>query len=380
MEAGGRDAVSRFALRETLRARPAYQPPNMELAQRYRSAAWLVLSLAVLVVGGLILRPFVPALVWALVLSILTQPIYERFRRRLGDSLGAGLTVLAAVLFVGLPLVVVGSFLYLQILDALQAIGSQSTATRNSLQVVLDGVTKALAPVLRAVGQEGFSLTDWVASNRQMLIEAVRQPLGQAAVGVGKGVFTGVVALLTMFFLLRDGGRLREPAVELSPLSPEQTESLFLRIGQTVRAVFVGIVLVAVAQGLAAGVGYFVAGVPNPIVWTLVTMVLCAIPLLGSPLVYVPLGITLITQGRPLAGVLLMAYGFLIVSNIDNLLRPFVIGAQTNLHPMAVFFSLLGGVFLLGPVGLMAGPMVLTVALCLADALREARREATAAG
>ncbi|MFN3684034.1 MAG: AI-2E family transporter [Fimbriimonadaceae bacterium] len=351
----------------------------MELAQRYSYAALLVLSLALLVVGGLILRPFVPALVWALVLAILTQPIYERCRRRLGDSFGAGVTVLATVLFVGLPLTVVGTFLYLQILDALQAIGSQSTSTRNSFQVVLDGVTKALAPLLRALGQEDFSLTDWVASNRQMLMEAVRQPLGQAAVGAGKGVFTAVVALLTLFFLLRDGGRLREPAVELSPLTPAQTESLFQRIGQTVRAVFVGIVLVAIVQGLAAGVGYFVAGVPNPVVWTLVTIVLCAIPLLGSPLVYVPLGVTLITQGRPLAGVLLMAYGFAVVSNIDNVLRPFIIGAQTNLHPMAVFFSLLGGVFLLGPVGLMAGPMVLTVALCLADALREARREATAA-
>ncbi|MEJ5170701.1 MAG: AI-2E family transporter [Fimbriimonadales bacterium] len=352
----------------------------MELAQRYRHAAWLVVSLAVLVVGGLILRPFVPALVWALVLAILTQPIYDRFRRRLGDSLGAGVAVLAAVLFVGLPLTLVGTFLYLQILDALHAIGNQSTATRNSFQVVLDGITKAIAPILRAIGQEEFSLTDWVAANRQMLMEAVRQPLGQAAVGVGKAVFTAVVALLTMFFLLRDGGRMREPAIELSPLRRDQTEALFVRIGQTVRAVFVGIILVAIAQGLVAGVGYFIAGVPNPVVWTLVTILLCAIPLLGSPLVYVPLGVTLITQGRPLAGVLLMAYGFLIVSNIDNVLRPFVIGAQTNLHPMAVFFSLLGGVFLLGPVGLMAGPMVLTVALCLADALREARREeATAA-
>ncbi|MCX7801317.1 MAG: AI-2E family transporter [Fimbriimonadales bacterium] len=352
----------------------------MELAQRYRHAAWLILGLAVLAVGALIVRPFVPALVWALVLSILTQPIYDRVRRRVGDSLGAVVSVLAAVLFVGLPMSVVGAFLYVQILEALQAIGNQSTATRNSFQVVLDGITKAVAPVLRAVGQDGFSLTDWVARNREMLMEAVRQPLGQAAVGMGKAVFTAVVALLTMFFMLRDGHQLREPAIDLSPLTREQTEALFARIGQTVRAVFVGIILVAVAQGLAAGAGYFVAGVPNPLVWTLVTILLCAIPLLGSPLVYVPLGVTLITQGRPIAGVALMAYGFVVVSNIDNLLRPFVIGAQTNLHPMAVFFSLLGGVFLLGPVGLMAGPLVLTIALCMAEALREARREALSAG
>jgi predicted PurR-regulated permease PerM len=101
------------------------------------------------------------------------------------------------------------------------------------------------------------------------------------------------------------------------------------------------------------------------------TIVLCVVPLLGAPIIYIPLGLTLIMQGHYAAGVIMLLFCFGVVSQIDNLLRPWLIGAQTSLHPMSIFFSLLGGVLLFGPIGIMAGPIILTLALAMVEVLRE---------
>jgi predicted PurR-regulated permease PerM len=160
----------------------------------------------------------------------------------------------------------------------------------------------------------------------------------------------------------------------LVPLPRDRAEEILVKMSQTIHAVFVGVVMVAVVQGTIAGLAYWALGVPSPLVWFVATTVLCAIPLLGAPLIYIPLSLLLMARGDVWQGVVLLAIGFGLVSQIDNILKPWVIGARTNLHPMAIFFSLLGGVFALGPVGIMAGPVLLTLLLALQDIVRERNR------
>jgi predicted PurR-regulated permease PerM len=117
-----------------------------------------------------------------------------------------------------------------------------------------------------------------------------------------------------------------------------------------------------------------------PHIWALVTFVFCTVPLLGAPIIYVPLALRLMAEGKLPQAIALLAVGFLVVSQVDNILRPFFIGARAKLHEMAVFFSLLGGVLALGPVGIVAGPVVLTLLLGLVDVLRTQRRLAEASG
>ncbi|HMS57129.1 MAG TPA: AI-2E family transporter, partial [Fimbriimonadaceae bacterium] len=134
-------------------------------------------------------------------------------------------------------------------------------------------------------------------------------------------------------------------------------------------AALVGIVLVSIIQGTLAGIIYAIAGVPNSLMWGVATIIACMIPMVGGPIVYAPIGLLLLTQGKTWQGLLVLGVGFGLISQIDNLLRPFFIGAKTNLHPMAIFFSLLGGVLVWGPLGLFLGPMLLTVVLCVFELL-----------
>jgi predicted PurR-regulated permease PerM len=347
-------------------------PQSDEFARKYRSGAFHLLLVLALVLAGFILVPFIPAILWATVLSILMYPVYKWSVARMAPNLAAALTTFATLIIVAVPLSLIGLILTLQINESLDDLRSSTPAGQTfSIDFLAKEADTRLAPAFERLGSKDFSVAKYLNENRDEIVAGIRAPLARVVVTTGFTIFTLVIALLTMFFMVRDARRLLEPALDLLPVERARGVQLLQKAADTVRAVFVGVVLVAVLQGIVAGIGYAVTGVPNPVVWMFATMVLCTIPLLGSPFVYVPWGLILIASGRTWHGVGLLALGFLVVSNIDNLLRPFVIGAQVKLHPMSIFFSLLGGVLFFGPVGLMAGPMLLTVILFMLDVLRE---------
>lgn len=341
----------------------------------YQSKAFWALVVIALVIASLMVVPFIPAILWSTVLTILIYPLYSRWRKKMPASVAAGLATVATILIIGVPLAAVGLGLFVQVNGFVRDfVSAAPTGQAVDADYVIHEIEKSIGPTLRNLSPN-FNLVEWFEENRDSIMQSVRAPLGKAAYSIGYTAFTLVIAFLTMFFMLRDGHRLERPALELLPLPEQRSKEIFARIAATVRAVFVGVVMVAAIQGTVAGITYYFCGVPNAVVWGVATIVLCTIPLLGSPIVYVPLALMLMAQGNTVNGVILLAVGFIIVSNIDNVLRPFIIGQQVELHPMAVFFSLLGGVLLFGPVGIMAGPMLLTILLALQDVVREMRRQ-----
>lgn len=344
-----------------------------QFSERYRKATFAILVGLVLLAAAYILLPFVPAIMWAIVLAVLMTPFHRRFCINKNPNIGALITTVAAIFFIVLPLALVTTIMvsevshYARNLEQTAPVGGDPY----SPEAFFAEADKIVKPIAERLGNPDFSVKGWLDENKNQLSKTG----GNFAIGVltgfGKGIFTLVVAFLTMFFLLRDGHKLKEPAIELIPLPRDRSEAVLQKMAQTIQAVFVGVVMVAVIQGLLAGVAYWYLGIPSAVVWCFVTMILCAIPLVGAPVVYVPLSIILMAQGNWGGGIGLAAWGFIVISNVDNFLRPFIIGSRVQLHPMAIFFSLLGGVFALGPVGLMAGPVLLTVVLALQDVIRE---------
>lgn len=338
----------------------------------------LALGLLVLVfagVGAAITLPFLPAILWATVLSVLTFPLYARWRDRLARSprfkaefaasAASLLVTLLTLVIIMIPFVMIGGGLFLQFSGVVKDLQG------HSLQEILKQVDGGIRPIAEQLGVKDFSLAAYVQENREEIVQQGRQPLTRFASQAGVTVLTLVIALLTQFFMLRDSHRLQVPVAELLGLGRERTYAIFHRVGETVRAVFVGTVLVAMIQGAVIGVAYAFAGVPNALLLGVVSAVLCVIPLLGAPVVYIPVGLLLLAQGNTKGAAIVLGVGFLLVSQIDNILKPFFIGGRVNLHPMAIFFSILGGVLLVGPIGVMAGPMALTVILELQEVVRE---------
>jgi predicted PurR-regulated permease PerM len=123
-------------------------------------------------------------------------------------------------------------------------------------------------------------------------------------------------------------------------------------------------------QGTLGGVAFWVLGLPSPLLWGVVMTLLCIIPLAGAPIVWVPSAIILAIQGEYFKAIGLALWGWLVVGTVDNITRPFIIGGRTSLHPLAVFFAILGGLFAVGGVGVFLGPVLLSVTLALLDILR----------
>jgi predicted PurR-regulated permease PerM len=233
------------------------------------------------------------------------------------------------------------------------------------------------------LGINDFTLSDYIEKNKSQIVSDIYVPIRDGAKRLVMMIVTLVIAFLTTFFMLRDSHRLLDPVTELMPLPRDSTIAIINKMGATIRAVFYSVVAVAIVQGVLCLIAYAILRVPNPLAWWAITTLFAMIPLVGAPVAYVPAALLLFVTGHPIEAVILLVWGFGIVSNLDNFLRPMFIKFGTNLHMMAIFFALLGGVFTLGPIGLMVGPMLLTLILGMLDVLRERRRIAeseTAAG
>ncbi len=335
--------------------------------------------------GVLVVLPFVPAILWAIVLSVLMWPIHQKVHRMIAGTrlpagvklnLGPMVTVIATLLIICVPFILVGIGLFVQLSGVSSDLGATTAGAAPkaggfSLDAILQQVDTAAKPFFVQIGQKDFSILTYVNENRESLVAGIRAPAAKFAQSAGFTILTMVIALLTQFFMIRDGHRLLEPALDLIPLPRDKAEDMLLKVRDTIRAVFIGVVLVALVQSGVIGITYAALGIPNALLLSVASFLLCCLPLLGAPVLYIPVGLGMLLAGKTTEALWILGIGFLVVSQIDNLLRPFVIGARVNLHPMAIFFSLLGGVLAIGPIGLMAGPMLLTVLLAVVDVMRE---------
>ncbi len=341
---------------------------------------WLIAAGA-LFLGALVVAPFLPAILWASVLAVLTHPLYVRLKnsklctgRNWGDAFSAVCVTLGTLLLLILPILAFGTVAALELSKVLRSdvvLSHQKDGTFTLLGMSSE-LDKMVGPVLSQVPVQAvkeFRLSEFIEENGTQLAEAIQGPAVLGLKRFGVAAFSAIVALLTLFFMLKDGHKLLEPALKIIPLPRDESMKILVRLRETVWSVFMGVVFVALIQAALGGIAYSVLGVPSPVIWAMATFICAMIPLVGPPVVFVPLSLVLFFQGKTGQAIGLIFFGALVLSQVDNILRPLFIGARSSLHPMAVFFSLLGGAFLMGPIGLMAGPIILTLCIIVAEVI-----------
>lgn len=322
-----------------------------------------VTLVATLILCGIMVFPFVRALLWALVFTILTRPIHLWYRHRLRSlptnirsNGAAALTVITTAFIFAIPGIILTLVLISQIDTWIQ---------KDSLGTFTDSLNNALQSL--GSGQ----LAAFLAENREELNRSLRSIIMRSGSSVANGSIQMIFALLTQFFLLRDSASFRAAFINFAPLSDQMCKLFLGRIAETTRAVFAGTVIVGLTQGGITYALLVATGVPYSALLGAFATLCAIVPLVGAPIVYIPVGIWLISEGRINAALWVLLGGFLVVSQVDNILKPLLIGNRTGLHPIAVFFAILGGLGLFGPVGVMAGPMLLTAILVLLRAWQD---------
>jgi len=320
--------------------------------------------LGLLAYGGyLVLSPFLVPMVWGAILVYLTWPLHRRLSRLLRgrDSLSALLLTLLLLSVVVLPVIGIASLLIDELSIAYQAITTRLTAEPENL---LTQVGR-----LPWVGPDLQEFIATVAGDPQQLkaevghwVQQFSGALTGLAGGVGRNLVGLGLALLTVFFFYRDGERLMEQLRRfLWRLLGDRAENYLTSVGATVTAVIYGLLLTALVQGILASVGYWFVGLEAPLLLGVVTMIFALIPF-GTPLVWGSLGIWLLITDRIWPGIGLLVWGTLVISSMDNVIRPLVISSATHIHFLLVLFGVLGGAVAFGFVGLIVGPVILAIA------------------
>lgn len=319
-----------------------------------------------LILGFLVLRLFIVPMVWAAILAYVTWPIYMRLRRMMRGNAtisALAMTLVLTACFV-LPVLWVVGLVRGEVASTYEAVAAYLSQGPHPLPDMITHI-----PFFGSWVQEFFNQFSGDASKVQANIShLVEQRAGNVLNligGIGQNAAKFGLSLITVFFLYRDGETiLSQIRRVLHEILGDRFDAYLNAAGGTTKGVVWGLLATSLAQGALAGLGYWWAGVEAPLLLSAITALVSLIPF-GTPFVWGSVGIWLIASGNTLEGVGLLVWGTLVVSWVDNVIRPWVISGATSTHFLLVLFGVLGGLAQFGLVGLFIGPVILAVLMAV---------------
>jgi predicted PurR-regulated permease PerM len=328
----------------------------------------------------LIFKPFIGAMTWAAFLAFLLFPLNVRWRRYLrGKGAAAGVLTVLAPIVILLPLSALSIEFVTQISGLLQKL--QRAAAQWDIRTLSD--LKQFPWIARAndwlqshAGVSATQLQSWLVSGTQQVLQRAAGFSGSFFLGALDSLFGFAIMLFLLYFFLRDGDVMMTRARRLIPLDEARKDRLFDRLSNVTRAIVIGTSITALAQGLFIGIGFAIAGLPSPVVFGVLAALLSMLPIGGAAFVWAPAVIWLFVDGRWGFAIFMLAWG-LMLGGLDNVLRPMLISGRAKISALAVFVGVLGGIPAFGAIGVIAGPVVLSLVLVLIEFAEETRTGST---
>lgn len=327
-----------------------------------------IVALSMLAIGCvLVLRPFASSLMWAVILTFSTWPVYARLEEQLGgrSSLAALImTLLLATAFI-LPMILVGTSVAEDVRSMFDFIRRRASAGLPPAPIWLAGVP--------LIGGEIERTWNEIAANTGVLVDlvapymtALRDFLLASSATLGRGLLELSLSVAASFFFYRDG---RYAAERLRTLvhrvAGDRAHHLLQVAGDTITSVVYGLIGTAIVQGALAALGFWLVGIDKPLLLGILTSMLALLPPLGPPLIWVPVAGWLLYSGAHGWGIFMVIWGFFVISGVDNFLKPYLISRGSNLGILLIFLGVIGGILAFGFLGIFLGPTLLAVGYAL---------------
>jgi predicted PurR-regulated permease PerM len=329
--------------------------------------------LLVVVLGYIVWRIVTPLwqpLLWAMLLGGLLAPLNLRLTQRLGGrvQLASSITTLLTVVLFMVPVAITAGAVGAQAAQLLRRLEGRVPGPGNATDFDL-GKIPWLADTLAWIESNTdvtiLQLQEWLAEGLQRLLQLVMSSGGTFVMGALGTTVSFVMMLFVLFFVLRDGPAMAQQVVSLLPIEGQRRTLLQRHLTDMTRAVFLGLGLTAVAQGVLLGVGFWIAGLPSPLVFGVLGVILALVPMVGPALLWIPGAIWLAARGESGYAIFLTLWGSIVVGLVDNLLRPLLISGRAEVPTLAVFVGVIGGLAAFGFIGLFLGPIVLGLLIAL---------------
>lgn len=321
-------------------------------------ALLIILGIAILY----LFRPFFYPIFWAGILAVFFHPVYNWLLKYLRwNFLCAIISLFIIVALIILPLVAISTIIINQSLSLYQAVSNGSLLVQvKNLAGWLDN--SSISPYLGVVRDywneniQNFTKTIsiFLLNNLQNITQNSLQFLGMF-----------LLMLYTLYYFLKDGPRILKRAMHLSPLGDKYETLLYRRFTSTVRATLKGMFIVGGIQAIIGGITFWLTGIQGALIWAILMLVATLVPAFGCSAVWLPAGIVMIVMGNVWPGIIILLVGFFVISTIDNVLRPIIVGKDIQMHPLLVLFSTLGGILIFGISGVIIGPVIASLFLAV---------------
>lgn len=318
------------------------------------------LILVLLVIAVIMLHPIILSIITAVLAAYMFHPAYSVLYKKLKrENLSAFIITLIAILIIIIPLIIALPMLVRQVFSIYTTVQGSS---------ISDVLTKGLSTVFD--NSLSTQLATLFNNFITKIVNSFVEKFATVAVNLPSTLLNVVIIVFTFFFVIKDAEKLEAYVSSLLPLSKETQKDFTQRSKEVTKAVVYGHVVIGVVQGLLTGLGLWIFGVDNVLTLTLVAMLLSVLPILGAWLVWLPAAIFLIMSGSTATGVGLLIYGVLIVSWIDNILRPIFISRRTDVNSALILIGMIGGFLTIGILGLVIGPLIIVYLLLVLEMYR----------
>jgi len=341
--------------------------------------AFLWLTVAVSLAFAWILLPFYGAVLWGTVTAILFVPLFRRLLKSMGQrrNLAAFSTVMIIIAIVILPMTLIGALLTQEASDLYGRVQSGELDLVQKFQQILEALPAWATNLLDRFGLASLSGVQKQLSTGLM---KASQYIATQALNIGQSTFEFIANLFVMlyllFFLLRDEDALSKRIRDAIPLRAELRRDLLLKFTTVIRATVKGDMLVALLQGTLGGLIFWFLGIGAPLLWGVVMAFFSLLPAIGAGLIWIPVAVYLLATGAIWQGVVLIAFGALVVGLVDNFLRPILVGKDTKMPDYVVLISTLGGIATFGLNGFVIGPVIAAMFIAAWDIFSASRQSA----
>ena len=329
--------------------------------KNFKDAVVVILIVGVFILAAMVLKPIIFSIIWGALLSYIFYPVYKWTLKKLkNENLSAFLICFLLFLIILIPTILIVNYLASQAINFYLSLQTLDLASIIKQTLRLDTFS---SPILT-------TLADSLNSFVPKILAYFITKFGNIVLNMPVIMLQIFVVIFIFFFGLRDGEKAIKYAGSLFPFKKEVGEKFVMQFKRVTNSVLIGQVVVGVIQGVIAGIGYFVFGVPYALLLTIITIFVAIIPFIGAWLGWVPVVIYLFSIGRVEAGIGLLMYGLIIVSLIDNVLRTIIVSKRTKISSAIIIIGMIGGLFVFGILGLILGPLILSYVILITELYR----------
>jgi predicted PurR-regulated permease PerM len=322
-----------------------------------------------------IISPFLVPIAWAIVFSVVFYPIYAFISKYIKvKSIASSITVVIILVTIIVPI----TYMSFLLVGELEKFGDYTNS--GVLDFVRDLFSKMKASphfekISSLIGEGNMPTSDQVLDNIKKIGGLIVQNLSVRITNIISLAINFLFMTFTIFFLFKDGPGFLTKVKDYMPFNDEQKTRLATQMKDMIVSTVYGGVIVAIIQGILGGLGFYVIGINSPVLWGIAMSVMSFVPLLGTLAVWGPASIYLLSQGDYVHGVGLILFGTFVISMVDNILKPLIIGSRTKMPTIVIFFSVLGGIKAFGIIGLIMGPLIMAVFVSVFEIFRHIEDE-----